>query len=89
MVLLVYLLAEAELASTNVFNGNFWTNTIGLATSDIDLGVVEFLQTDTWHWPFSSPVRCIYPPYRCLELAVLQSSALYLSLLTCFAINAW
>ena len=45
MVLLVYLLAEAELASTDVLNDTFWTNTTDLATSDIDLGVVEFLQT--------------------------------------------
>ena len=35
--------------------------------------------TDTWKWPFSIPVRCIYPPYRYLGVALLQSSALYIS----------
>ena len=35
--------------------------------------------TDTWKWPFSTPVLRIYPPYRYLELALLHSSALYIS----------
>jgi len=37
---------------------------IDLATSHFDLSVVAFLQTDTWNWPFSSPVHYMYPSYR-------------------------